>query len=588
MGPRLTAWHGAARRDLAEGSAPDRAAAAAGDSEAPPLSRADLAGLHKWSRQMLSRLRSEKSQSSKLFTRRDQASGRFGDGGGGFGGGFGGGLSSSPGAVGDGGGGSGPSWAVPFIPAGGNPFLRAGADGADDLTGAAGGGGASAAAAAGAQQAATGMGPAAAAAPSVAAIACGRAVLVAEPLRAHRLELQLGGLAPRLAALAVLLRVALLPAMPWLGLEAADRLQAEVGEAAESVAQAAEGLVALCALLPTGAAAFGDAPAAAEPRRRAAEVEAGRDSWLYSSPELTDPSRRGPTPEEEEAELAAARGGGILSVQRLQAAIGPLLKDRKAGPRALADILEPLRVRAQSAASKRSVLETELRFAARASALHAEHVSHLMLSVGMALRECRGAKDAAAIKAYFAASSAVRELLRAADSLEVHPCEDCLKSLVDVVRAQRPCLDPLPELLLAAPAADVEGRLLGKVEELHQGFKKALSRLEAHKRRAQEGGHGAGGEGGGGVSENRGGGGAEDSEDGYSEEYEEDDGEGEGDGDGRDRGAGKQGPSGKGAAVAPPPPSKRPPLPPKPGVGGVGGRTRAAGKPPQPRPEWQE
>jgi hypothetical protein len=48
------------------------------------------------------------------------------------------------------------------------------------------------------------------------------------------------------------------------------------------------------------------------------------------------------------------------------------------------------RVVSQSVAAKRAVLEAELRFAARASALHAEHVSHLMLSVGMALEECRG------------------------------------------------------------------------------------------------------------------------------------------------------------------------------------------------------
>jgi hypothetical protein len=38
-----------------------------------------------------------------------------------------------------------------------------------------------------------------------------------------------------------------------------------------------------------------------------------------------------------------------------------------------------------------------------------------------------GAKDDAAIRAYFAAAAAVRALLEAADSLERHPCETCLK-----------------------------------------------------------------------------------------------------------------------------------------------------------------
>lgn len=52
-------------------------------------------------------------------------------------------------------------------------------------------------------------------------------------------------------------------------------MQAETSEAAESVAQAAEGLVQLCSLLPAGAAVFGDAAVAGEPKRRAAEVEAG-------------------------------------------------------------------------------------------------------------------------------------------------------------------------------------------------------------------------------------------------------------------------------------------------------------------------
>ncbi len=56
---------------------------------------------------------------------------------------------------------------------------------------------------------------------------------------------------------------------------ATGRAQAETSEAAEAVAQAAEGLVQLCSLLPAGAAVFGDAPVAAETKRRAAEVEAG-------------------------------------------------------------------------------------------------------------------------------------------------------------------------------------------------------------------------------------------------------------------------------------------------------------------------
>ncbi len=51
--------------------------------------------------------------------------------------------------------------------------------------------------------------------------------------------------------------------------------QAEASQTSEAVSQAAGSLVQLCALLPAGAAAFGDAPVGAEPKRRAAEVEAG-------------------------------------------------------------------------------------------------------------------------------------------------------------------------------------------------------------------------------------------------------------------------------------------------------------------------
>ncbi|GIL71291.1 hypothetical protein Vretifemale_1873 [Volvox reticuliferus] len=340
------------------------AEAAAGlSSGGEALSRDRLMQLHKWSKQMLGRLRSEKSESSKLFTQQAYDSRGLGGGSQGAASWTDRGSSTAAAAVGT----YAPTWVVPFLPAGGNRFLITGGGGpgtggeaaADDLAGAAGGGGVT----------------------SMAAIAGGQAVLLADPLLAHRLELQLAAVAPKMAALAVLLKTQLLPAMPWLGLEAADRLQAEVGEASEGVAQSVEALVQLCSLLPAGAAVFGEGPVAQEPKRRAAEIDAGRDSWLYGSPELLDaPEPRSPAVDDE----------GVINVSRLQAAIAPLLRDRKTGNKALADILEPVRSRSQSAVAKRAVLEAELRFAARASALHAEHVSHLMLSVGMALEECRG------------------------------------------------------------------------------------------------------------------------------------------------------------------------------------------------------
>ncbi|KAG2449684.1 hypothetical protein HYH02_005213 [Chlamydomonas schloesseri] len=532
------------------------APSAASDDDAP-LSQDHLAQLHKWSKQMLGRLKSEKSQSARLFTRQDladniaRAAGRGGGAGGGGGGGPG--LSPSWGdssSTGGGGGASGApaqTWQVPFIPAGGNRFLQA------------------AAAAAAAADDGSGMAAAAApppAGPSVAAIASGQAALLADPLLAHRLELQLAAVAPKLAAVAVLLKTQLLPAMPWLSMEASDRLQAETSEAAESVAQAAEGLVLLCSLLPAGAAVFGDAPAAAEAKRRAAQVEAGRDAWLYGSPKGL-----GAPPEQPMVDEA-----GQVSVSRVQAALTPLLRDRKAGGRALGGVLEPLRAAAAAGAAKRAVLEAELRFAARAGGLAAEHVSHLMMSVGMALEDVRAAKDAAAIKSYFAAAAAVRQVLAAADSLEAHPCEACLKGLVEQVRAQRDWLDCLPDLLINAPAADVEGQLLSKVEELHQGFKKALGKLDAHKRRTLDAhARRAGGDAGGGN---------EDAEGGeYADDWQGEGEEGDGGGGGmrvQQQGGARGGGAGTRAAAGRP----------------AGAGPAAAAKPPKPSPpprqEWQD
>ncbi|PNW70612.1 hypothetical protein CHLRE_17g727050v5 [Chlamydomonas reinhardtii] len=522
-------------------------APAAASDDAAPLSRDQLAQLHKWSKQMLGRLKSEKSQSARLFSRQDLAdsiarAGRAG--GAGTGGGLGGlspswGDSSSTGAGGGAAGAPAQTWQVPFIAAGGNRFLQA--------------------AAAAASAADDGSGVAAAVppppGPSVAAIASGQAALLADPLLAHRLELQLAAVAPKLAAVAVLLKTQLLPAMPWLSMEASDRLQAETSEAAESVAQAAEGLVQLCSLLPAGAAVFGDAAVAGEPKRRAAEVEAGRDAWLYGSPDML-----GAPPEQPMVDEA-----GLVSVSRVQAALTPLLRDRKAGGRALGDVLEPLRAAAAAGAAKRAVLEAELRFAARSGGLAAEHVAHLMMSVGMALEDVRAAKDTAAIKSYFGAAAAVRQVLQAADSLEVHPCEACLKALVEQVRAQRDWLDRLPDLLVNAPAADVEGRLLGKVEELHQGFKKALGKLDAHKRRTLDvHARRAGGDAAGEDEDAEGG--------GYEDDWQGDEGGEEG---------GSQRPHGHGGARG--------------GATGTGTGTGRAGaaaanppKPSPPRREWQD
>ncbi|GIL46453.1 hypothetical protein Vafri_3451 [Volvox africanus] len=542
---------GAVGKDTLPGAAAEAAAGLSSGGEA--LSRDRLMQLHKWSKQMLGRLRSEKSESSKLFTQQAYDGRRGGHGAASWA--DRGSGTTAAAEVGS----FAPTWVVPFLPAGGNRFLLTGGGGAgtggdaaaDDLAGAAGGGGGT----------------------SMAAIAGGQAVLLADPLLAHRLELQLAAVAPKLAALAVLLKTQLLPAMPWLGLEAADRLQAEVGEASEGVAQSVEALVQLCSLLPAGAAVFGEGPVAQEPKRRAAEVDAGRDSWLFGSPELLDaPEPRSPAVNDE----------GVISVPRLQAAIVPLLRDRKTGSKALADILEAVRSKSQSAAAKRAVLETELHFAARASALHAEHVSHLMLSVGMALEECRGAKDATMIKSYFNGAAAVRQVLEAADALELHPCETCLKALVDVIQVHRETLGRLPELLVNAPAADVEGRLLSKVEELHQGFKKAVSRLEAHKRRHMD----ALARGGAGGTA-----GDQDLESNYEEDFEEHQNEEHGRSAGcggeigrkgsRCVGTGEQ--SGAAAARRPPSTSSMASPPQQQQV-----TAAKPGKPPKPRPEWMD
>ncbi|GFR45616.1 hypothetical protein Agub_g7023 [Astrephomene gubernaculifera] len=561
-----------------------------GDAEQPPLSRERLLAVAKWSRQMLGRLRSEKSQSSKLFTQQDR------DNPGGFAPSFAPSWSDSNtnshahnGNINNPAAAHGPSWHVPFIPAGGNRFLlldpspQNSGGGRDDST---------------SSDPSTGTRPSML--PSVAALCNGGGVFLADPVLAHRLEVAVAALAPRLAALAVAVRVLLLPAMPWLGLEAADRMQAEVGEVAASAAQVSEALSQLAALLPAGAVAFGDTPVSGEPRRRAAEVEAGRDSWLYGSPESL---------EAEEVQPAVANEDGTINVARLQAAIAPLLRDRKAGPKALADILEPMRARAQAVAAKRAVLESELRFASRASALHAEHVSHLMLSVGMAVREVAAAEGGGGgaagggggsskqqgIRTAFAAAAAVRQVLGAVDALEVHPCEACLKALVDVIRCQREHLDRVPELLVESPAADLEGRLLDKVEELHQGFKKALSRLEAHKRRQMDAGGlvpCSPGEGDGAGYEDEG-----EEEEGWRGEAAATNTGGTASGEStlphqqqqRQQGQVRRGMGSGGSSNAGSSQSGRPPLPPSQQQQQLQQRAGAgSGKPPKPKPEWQE
>lgn len=85
----------------------------------------------------------------------------------------------------------------------------------------------------------------------------------------------------------VLLRAHVLPAMPWLATEAADRLQAEVAETSALLASTSATLADAVSLLPAapavmGAAALGGARGS-EMARRSSEVAGGRDGWLWAS-----------------------------------------------------------------------------------------------------------------------------------------------------------------------------------------------------------------------------------------------------------------------------------------------------------------
>ena len=60
-------------------------------------------------------------------------------------------------------------------------------------------------------------------------------------------------------------------------------VQADVAETAQALASSGGALTELCALLPAAVVAFGDVPARQELCRRAAEMDAGRDAWLWAS-----------------------------------------------------------------------------------------------------------------------------------------------------------------------------------------------------------------------------------------------------------------------------------------------------------------
>eukprot|EP00798_Chlamydomonas_sp_ICE-L_P007080 gene7080-176_t len=169
---------------------------------------------------------------------------------------------------------------------------------------------------------------------SVASVCGGAgALLISNSILAHRLESTLAQLAPRLCSLAVLLRTVVLPAMPWLSLEASERLQGEVAEAAQAINSSGIGLTELCTLLPTADVTFGDVPSREEPRRRAAAVEAARDAWLWANGGQDEGAAQDA---EDESDLGCPLG---ISVERVSMALLPLVKDRKTATKVVQDVL---------------------------------------------------------------------------------------------------------------------------------------------------------------------------------------------------------------------------------------------------------
>lgn len=271
------------------------------------------------------------------------------------------------------------SWEVPYVPAAGNIHLQEGLSAADRsrlLADAEGG-----------------------CIPTWSHIVSGQAAtpLLANPGATHQLEAQLATLAPRLAAHAVVLRAAVLPAMPWLSVEAVDRLQAETAQVAQAAAECANSLSQLCCLLPGAPVPFGETAASKATKARAREVDAGRDSWLWSQPPPADADAAAqsaqPSPPSAQASVESI-------VESILSSLAPHLKDRRAGMAALKAGLSPVAGRLKlcdaevlAARGRSALLERELQFCCRTASLQAQHVSHLMMTTAQALAECRGNKQ---------------------------------------------------------------------------------------------------------------------------------------------------------------------------------------------------
>jgi hypothetical protein len=133
----------------------------------------------------------------------------------------------------------------------------------------------------------------------------------------HALERQMLELCPRLSTLTLLLKTLILPAMPWLSIEASERVQSEVSEAAQAAASAAQPLMELVSLLPAAPlVAVGAAGQLSEPSRVAASMSSGRDAWLWSqqgsTPDLHYEACQSHYPEDDTCHRESRTGSQVI------------------------------------------------------------------------------------------------------------------------------------------------------------------------------------------------------------------------------------------------------------------------------------
>ncbi|KAL6751084.1 hypothetical protein V8C86DRAFT_2789672, partial [Haematococcus lacustris] len=303
--------------------------------------------------------------------------------------------------------------------------------------------------------------------------------LAARPSAAALLEQQLVGLAPKLTRLAVLLRSTLLPALHWLSVEAADRLQTEVAETAAATHTTACGLAELGCLLPSGGAPLAAAAAGNLAAARGAEVQGGRDAWLWGSEGLVEDQAV------EREQRARERQAALLcgaDLEQLVGSLAPLLRDKKAGGvRQCRDVVASCLVAPLLAtAGKLEVLDMELRFATRAVALQAQHVAQFMTGayqappptqpaapdppdhtnpdpeppqqqrVQKAQQRHQGPGLGSCAVGALAALEAVRRVLEAQQQLLTQPSEAAVAQLVGVMGECRPGLMAAELSLLGA------------------------------------------------------------------------------------------------------------------------------------------